>query len=63
MNWIVENWPILAATVIPTALGLLWAIAQLTENTTDDKIVLFLRKLWGMVPAGERKPERMGKVK
>ena len=63
MDWIIANWPILAATIIPTALTLLWAIAQLTENTTDDKIVIFLRKLWGMIPVGETKPQNMGKKK
>ena len=42
-------------------LSLLWAIAQLTPTKTDDKWVKRARRLWAMVPIGEKRFENMGK--
>jgi hypothetical protein len=63
MDWAIDNWAILTATIVPSLLRLLWGISQLTDTYTDDKIVLFLRKLWGLVPVGEMDPKKMGKLK
>ena len=62
MEGIITYWPLIVAA-IPGILSAAWAIAQLTENETDDRIVLFCRKLWSLFPVGETDPKKMGKTK
>jgi len=62
MDWLTDNWALLSLAV-PAGLTVLWAVAQLTPFDWDNKIVLVLRKLWGMVPVGEKDPKKMGKLK
>lgn len=57
------EWAGIAALVVPALLGALGLIAEKTSNTTDDKIVAIIRKIWSWVPIGQRDPAKMGKNK
>jgi len=61
MEWLVNNWGMIAGVAVPAVLAAGWAIAQLTPFEWDNKVVMFCRQAWGMVPVGETDPENMGR--
>lgn len=62
LEWLSEprHWEVLVI-VVPAALTALWGVAELTPWEWDNRAIQVARKLWGLVPVGERDPREMGR--